>query len=141
MADEDPRKNPLPVSVVPRLLAEGAAHYHARRFWHAHEAWEAAWHALRAAEDGRAPYVRGMILATAAFENAVRQKEAGSKRQLAESLHALLAHKDAGESLLENAHDWEQSLVRLYVDMCRRRRWEHWNEGDWEAPPIRLRGP
>ena len=54
-----------PLEDVPRLLREGAAEFNARRFWHAHEAWESAWHALRArrllfAVDQQ-PYLQGYL--------------------------------------------------------------------------------
>lgn len=137
MASEDPRHSPACVTAVPRLLREGAAHYAERRFWHAHEAWEEAWHSLRAArEEEKAAWVRGMILATAAFENATRGKEEGFKRQMAEALHALLAHEAVGDELVEDAAGWTRGLARLYADACRRRRWEWWNEGGWSAPPL-----
>lgn len=136
----DPRKEAAPPAEVPRLLHEGAAHYNARRFWHAHEAWEAAWHALRAAgRQEEAAYVRGMILVTAGLENAVRKKEAGFKRQLAEGLHALLANRAASDALgLREARAWEDALCLLYTDACRRREWAWWNESGWTAPGLVL---
>lgn len=131
---EDPRASPACASEVPRLLREGAARFAERRFWDAHEAWEEAWHALRAArEDEQAAYVRGMILVAAGLENATRGKEGGSKRQLAEGLHALLAHPAAGEALLENAREWERATVELQLDAARRVRWTDWQQGPWHA--------
>jgi len=65
----DPRKDPAPLAEVPRLLRGGAVEFNARRFWHAHEAWETAWHALRAHQPEAAGYVRGMILVAAALGN------------------------------------------------------------------------
>lgn len=139
----DPRKEAAPLAEVPRLLREGAAHYGERRFWHAHEAWESAWHALRAAgKADMAAYVRGMILVTAALENAVRKKEEGFKRQLAEGLHALLTSRPAAEALgVRDARAWEDALCLLYADACRRREWAWWNEGGWTAPPLALAEP
>lgn len=136
----DPRANAPPVSEVPRLLREGAAEYAARRFWHAHESWEEAWHALRAAgQPDAAAYLKGMILVTAAFENATRGKEAGFKRQFAEGLHALFVH-GAGASALgvRDARAWERALAAVYVDACRHRVWSHWNDGAWTAPALHL---
>lgn len=122
-------------------MAAGAEEYNARRFWHAHEAWEEAWHALRAAErDDAAGYLRGMILVTAALENATRKKEAGFKRQFAEGLHALFEHEPGAEELgVEDARAWERGLARLYVDASRRRVWTRWNESGWDAPRLALR--
>lgn len=139
----DPRREAAPVGEVPRLLREGAEHYNARRFWHAHEAWEAAWHALRADPAGeraaQAAYVRGMILVTAALENATRGKEEGFKRQLAEGLHALLTHREAAEAVgVREARAWEDALCLLHADACRRREWAWWNEGGWAAPPLHV---
>lgn len=140
VADEDPRKNPHCVTRVPTLLRQGADHYNARRYWHAHEAWEEAWHSLRAhQETDQAAYVRGMILTTAALENATRNKEPGFKRQMAEALHALLTHNFAAAKLgVVDAAQWHEELTRLYVDACRRRKWEWWNESGWSAPTLEL---
>lgn len=139
----DPRVETRPVEEVPALLRAGADEFNARRFWHAHESWESAWHALRAA--GRAEdaaYLRGMILATAALENATRDKESGFKRQLAEGLHTLLAHRDAAPRLgVRNARAWEDALVALYLDACRRRDWAWWNDQSWSAPRLDLAEP
>lgn len=136
----DPRLNAKPLEDVPRLVAEGAREYNARRFWHAHEAWEEAWHALRAAKrDEAGGYLRGMILVTAALENATRGKESGFKRQLAEGLHALLAHEAGATELRVHApRAWERALTALYADACRRRDWTWWNASGWTAPPLAL---
>ena len=136
----DPRKDPPPLSEVPRLVREGAAEFNARRFWHAHESWESGWHALRGAgEADAAAYLRGMILVAAALENATRGKEAGFKRQMAEGLHALLGHRDAAARVgVLDARAWEDAIVRLYVDACRRRDWEYWRAQPWDAPPVRI---
>lgn len=136
----DPRVHARPVEDVPVLLAEGAERFNARGFWHAHESWEEAWHALRAAGLAeRAGYVRGMILVAAGLENAARGKEEGFKRQLAEGLHALRSHRDAAEGLgVVDARGWEDALVGLYVEACRRRDWAWWNGQGWAAPPLRV---
>lgn len=136
----DPRAHPAPLEEVPALLREGAAEWNAARFWHAHEAWERAWHALRAAgREAEAGYARGMILCAAALENATRGKEEGFRRQMAEGLHLLLADPAAGAALgLEDAAAWERDLVRLYADACRRREWAWWNGSGWRAPRLRL---
>lgn len=134
----DPRQNAAPLHEVPRLLREGAAHYNGRRFWHAHESWEEAWHALRAAGHAEeAAYLRGMILITASLENATRGKEEGFKRQFAEGLHALLSHRSAAAPLgLADARAWEDALCLLYADACRRREWAWWNGSGWTAPVL-----
>lgn len=136
----DPRKEARPAGDVPGLLRAGAERYNAASFWHAHEAWEEAWHALRAAgRDGEAAYVRGMILVAAALENATRGKEDGFKRQLAEGLHALRTHPEARDALgLADGAAWEDALVVLYADACRRREWAWWNAGGWRAPPLHV---
>lgn len=136
----DPRKEARPLEGVPALLRAGAAEFNARRFWHAHEEWEEAWHALRAA--GRAEeaaYLRGMILVAAALENATRGKEEGFKRQLAEGLYALKTHAAAraGLGLLDGAA-WEEGIVTLYADACRRREWAWWNGEAWAAPVLHI---
>ena len=134
----DPRASPAPMGDVPRLLREGAAEWNARRFWHAHESWEAAWHAFRAAGDAEAAEcLHGLILAAAALENATRGKEEGFKRQMAEALHLLRAHLDAAPRLaLLAAPPLVDALVALYLDACRRRVWAQWNEGGWRAPLL-----
>lgn len=132
----DPRKETAARSEVASLLAEGAALFNARQFWHAHEAWERAWHALRAGgESELARYVRGMILATAALENATRGKESGFKRQMAEALHVLRAHAAARVAMPA----WEEALVALYLDACRQVDWAAWNARGWAAPVLNLR--
>lgn len=134
----DPRVETAPLAEVPRLLREGAHEYASARFWHAHEAWESGWHALRAhGRDDEAAYLRGMILVTAALENARRGKEEGFKRQMAEGLHQLLAHPAATDALgVREPRTWERALLALYVDACRRRVWSGWNESGWQAPPL-----
>lgn len=100
VADEDPRLAPVPLSAVPQHVAEGAARYNAGRFWHAHEAWEIAWHALRAAgKPAEADYVQGLVFVTAAFENLQRGKPVGARRQLAKALARLRALEGRGEAL------------------------------------------
>lgn len=136
----DPRAAPASPAEVPALLAEGAREFNERRFWHAHEAWETAWHALRAAgREADAGYVRGMILVAAALENALRGKEEGFKRQFAEGLHALHGHR-VGAPLVD-APAWEDALAQLYADACRRREWAWWRDSPWVAPTVELRGP
>lgn len=136
MKGEDPRIDPAPLSEVPRLLRAGAEEFNARRYWHAHEAWEAAWHSLRKHAPERAAYVKGMILVTAALENAVRGKESGFKRQFAEGLHHLLASPEA--SPLRNGRAWVDALVPMYVDACRRVDWSTWRDSTWTPPPVEL---
>lgn len=136
----DPRKDAAPLGEVPALVAEGAREYAARRFWHAHEAWERAWHALRAGERPEAAgYLRGMILVAAALENATREKEEGFKRQFAEGLHHLLTHERGADELgVREPRAWERGLVALYAEACRRREWAFWNASGWSAPALEV---
>lgn len=136
----DPRKDTASLAELPALVAEGAREYAARRFWHAHEAWERAWHALRAADRPEAAgYLRGMILIAAALENAVREKEDGFKRQFAEGLHHLLAHEAGAVELgVRDARAWERALTALYAEACRRREWAFWNASGWSAPALEV---
>ncbi|HWG89727.1 MAG TPA: DUF309 domain-containing protein [Candidatus Thermoplasmatota archaeon] len=141
MSKEDPRLTPAPRSAVPRLLEEGAAHYNAGRYWDAHEAWEEAWHALRAAgEQATADYLQGMILATAGLENLKRGKEEGFKRQFASALHRFRTHRGEGARLgLAEEEVWREALTDLYLDACRHRRIDHWANREAPAPVLRLR--
>lgn len=140
MKGPDPRANPVPLTEVPRLLRAGADEYDARRFWHAHEAWEEAWHALRAASRGaEAEFLHGLILCAAALENATRRKEAGFKRQFAEGLFLLREHAAGARPLgVADAASFIDALAHLYVDACRRRDWTHWLDSGWVAPRIAL---
>lgn len=133
----DPRVEAPPLEDVPRLLREGASEWNGARYWHAHEAWEGAWHALRKAGRAEAAaYVRGMILVAAALENARRGKEAGFRRQFAEGLHALKSSPSEGLGLAE-ARAWEDALTLLYADAMRRREWAWWRDSGWRAPEIK----
>lgn len=134
----DPRANARPLADVPALLRAGAEELRGRRFWHAHEAWEEAWHALRAADrKDAAELLHGLILVAAALENATRGKEAGFKRQAAEGLHLLRAHLSAADELrLVEAPRLVDALTALYLDACRRRDWAQWNGAGWRAPEV-----
>lgn len=140
MKGPDPRANPAPVSELPRLVAEGAARFDAAEFWHAHESWEEGWHALRGAgEEDTALFLKGMILAAAALENAKRGKEDGFKRQMAEGLALLRENRQRATRLgLTDADAWIEALVDLYLAACRRRDWSQWNTSGWRAPPMPL---
>lgn len=131
---------PAAPEAIPALVGEGAGCYQRREFWHAHESWETAWHALRAHGPAEAAgYLRGMILITAALENARRGKEAGFKRQFAEGLHQLHAHAEGAAHLgLREPRAWERALAALYADACRRREWAWWNTSGWTAPPLTI---
>jgi hypothetical protein len=99
-AEEDPRKNPAPLAQVPDLIAEGAARYNAGEFWHAHESWEKAWHALRGAgQQDAADFVQALIWVTASFENLQRGKPAGFRAQLAKAVRQLRALAGRGAEL------------------------------------------
>jgi len=100
LAEEDPRAHPLPLDKVPGRVAEGAARYNAGQFWHAHEAWEQAWHALRAAgKEQDADFVQALVLVTAGFENLRRGKPAGFGRQLDKALRWLDRVQGRGAAL------------------------------------------
>ncbi len=122
-------------------MGVGAAHFNDRAFWNAHESWEEAWHILRGQDnDSATEFVHGMILATAAFENAVRGKERGFKRQLASALHILRARRGAGTGLgVENEHAWTEALVDAYLAACRELRWTTWRGSGWVAPRLIVR--
>lgn len=122
MSDVDPRANPVPLSEVPRLLAEGARRFDAGQYWDAHEAWEEAWHALRAA--GRAEdadFLQGLILATAATENLKRGKVAGFVRQGAHALWRLRRHAASAPALGVRA-GFADEFLDFYLDATRRTR-------------------
>lgn len=98
--DPDPRLSPAPLAEVPSLVAEGAARYNAGHYWPAHESWEKAWHALRAAgRQEEADFLQGLVLVTAALENLRRGKPAGFRRQLAKALRVLRALPGRGAAL------------------------------------------
>lgn len=140
MKGPDPRKETVSASEVPVKLREGGDLFDARSFWHAHEAWETAWHALRAQGDvDGAAFVRGLILVAAACENATRGKEAGFKRQGAEGLHALRGATAAGARLgLRDAPRWVDEATAFYLDACRQTDWPAWNASGWTLPPLRM---
>lgn len=134
----DPRVDPAPLHAVPRLLREGAQEWNEGRFWHAHEVWEGAWHALRSAGDaGAAEFVHGVILCSAALENATREKEAGFKRQCAEGLYLMRTHLEAA-GRMGVPPGFLDALVLLYVDACRRQDWADWNGSGWRAPSLEM---
>lgn len=102
---------------VRERIAEGARLFNEAQFWHAHEAWEEAWLALReAGEHDASELVQGLILATAAFENLRRGKRAGFAVQLAKALTRLRAHgahaKDLG---IEDGETFREALTELYL--------------------------
>jgi predicted metal-dependent hydrolase len=131
----DPRIETAPLADVPRLLREGAAQFNAREFWHAHEAWETAWHALRKEDANAAEFLHGVILVAAALENAKRGKESGFKRQYAEGLYLMRTHLDAAPRVGLDPKILD-ALALLYVDACRRLDWALWNASGWSAPTL-----
>jgi predicted metal-dependent hydrolase len=118
VADEDPRKNPAPLAEVPALVAEGAARYNAGKHWHAHESWEQAWHALRAAgKQEEADFLQGLVFVTAAFENRQRGKLPGFRRQLAKGIARLQALEGRGAALgLLDEGAFVRALARVAAD-------------------------
>jgi predicted metal-dependent hydrolase len=140
MGDPDPREDPPDMDAVPGLLQEGADDYNAGRFWEAHEAWEEAWHALRAAgRTEEAEFLQGAILVAAAFENATREKPLGFRRQGAQALRQLRANPGAGDHLgLADEEAWVEAVLAIYLEACSAHRFAAWLATDWEAPPLRL---
>lgn len=60
-----------------RLLAEGIEHFNSRRFWEAHESWEAIW--LESAEPDKT-FLQGLIQLTAACHHFRRGTLSGGIR-------------------------------------------------------------
>jgi predicted metal-dependent hydrolase len=83
---------PLRVDVA-HAIARGQALFNQRQFWHAHEAWEAAW----LVEDGQVRrMLQGLIQVTAGYHNAFVRRRAGSVvKQLAAGLEKLEDVPDA----------------------------------------------
>lgn len=138
MSGHDPREDPPPEDQVPALLQAGARDYNAGDFWEAHEAWEEAWHALRAAGRGDdADFLQGLILVAAAFENATRDKPEGFRRQGAQGLRQLRRNPGAGTRLgLADEDAFVEALLDTYLEACSAHRFQAWNETDWTAPHL-----
>src|SRR2546423_14166058 len=83
---ELPSDSELEALSAGRLLQLGIDLHNERRFFEAHEAWEAAW--LRAPDPLRAFY-QGLIQVTAAFVHLSRNEYPGSHRLLDEGLAKL----------------------------------------------------
>lgn len=134
----DPRDHAPPLPEVPRLFAEGAKRYNDGLYWEAHESWEEAWHSLRnAGRDDDARFLRGLILATAAFENLKREKPSGFQRQMAKALLRLRALAGRGERLLGLVGEeaLRDALTDLFLDAMRVRHLEGLDDLD-RAPPA-----
>lgn len=138
--DPDPRLNPRALTAVPELVRRGVEEFNAGRFWHAHEDWEEAWHALRGAGQAEAAdFLQGMILVTAGFENAKRGKESGFRRQTAKGLSMMRAHRGEGRGLGLAAEDaWIEAVTDTYLAACAHLRFEWWTAKGIEAPRIEL---
>ena len=138
----DPRKHARPLADVPALVAEGARLFNEARYWHAHEAWEEGWHALRAAERPRtAAFLQGLILATAALENLRRGKADGFRRQLAQGLHHLRGNAGEGAALGVAGEDaLVEALLALHLDASRRTRLAGLDELGVNPPRIEIDG-
>lgn len=134
----DPRVDPQPLARVPTLVMEGARLYNEGHYWHAHEAWEEAWHALRAKRlAGAATFLQGLILAAAAFENLRRGKPTGFRRQMAQALHQLrTARSSAGELGVRAPDAFVEALLDLYLEAARRPKLAGWS--DLAGAPPRL---
>ena len=89
-ADADPRLGPrLGAAELDAVLREGAALFDAGQHWHAHEAWEAAWHRAPA---GERDFFRGLIHAAAALVHHARGNAYGFERQRARMEARLAAY-------------------------------------------------
>lgn len=124
VAKTDPRASPRDARDVPALVAEGARRFNAGKFWDAHETWEDAWHALRAAKRPEdAAFLQGLILATAALENLRRGKPTGFRRQMAEALVRLRARGGTGGRVgVADDAAFADALLEFYLDAARRTR-------------------
>ena len=113
---------PLRVDVAD-ALARGQALFNQRQFWHAHEAWEAAW----LVEEGEVRrMLQGLIQVTAGYHNAFVRRRAGSvAKQLAAGLQKLEGIPDAlgGLALAEF-----RTAVALTLVEARR-----WHRGESEG--------
>src|SRR3990172_4554127 len=95
LATGDEQRTAYLASLSPAgLLALGIELYNAGHFWHAHEAWEAAW--LDAPNELRAFY-QGLIQVTAAFVHVTRNEYPGSVRLLAAGIEKLEGYGPAHE--------------------------------------------
>lgn len=143
MPGEDPRKSPRPLAHLPALLAAGAAEFNAQRYWHAHEDWEIAWHALRAAGHARdAAFLQGMIVVAAGFENAKRHKEAGFRRQTAKGLALLRANREGGPALgVLDSDAWIERLTDCYLEAAAHSKFAWASEKGIVAPTVAIKAP
>ncbi|MHB8585758.1 MAG: DUF309 domain-containing protein [Thermoplasmatota archaeon] len=107
---------------MPRLLQEGIDAWNRAGFFEAHEAWEGAWHSLRAAkENDAAHFVHGLILMAAAFENLKRGKVDGFRRQGAEGLWLIRKHEAAARNLALDGPSIRGFCEDGYLNAARRR--------------------
>lgn len=88
-APDDEREAHLASLDAPGLLRFGVDLYHAGEYWHAHEAWEAAW---LAAPTGLHGFYQGLIQLTAAFVHLRRGQYPGAVRLLAAAIEKLAAY-------------------------------------------------
>lgn len=112
----------FPQGIVP-ALAEGAAHFNEGAYWDAHEAWEAAWLALRdRGRDETAHFVQGLILATAALENMTQGNAHGFRVQMAKALVRMRAHPGEGRHIgLVDEDGFREGLTDLFLGALQER--------------------
>lgn len=127
------------MTLAPKLR-EGADLFNSGKYWHAHEAWEEAWHALK--REGRATdadAVQGLILVTAAFENRERNKKEGFTRQLANGLRRVRAGRARLEGLgFAGMAEFAEALVDLHLGSTSALDWDAWRARGERPPPLRV---
>ena len=97
-------------------FAEGVAHFNARRFWEAHESWEAIW--LEADADVE-QFLQGLIQLTAAYHHLQRGTFRGGVRLVDAALRRLSAYpagfwnldRAAAEEAAARHAAWARSLL------------------------------
>jgi len=93
----------------------GVAHFDAREFFEAHEAWEELW--LRAAEPQKT-FLQGIIQLAAAFHHYQRGNSSGAKSLLAAGITKLEGFQPSHcgidvAALLAAAHAWANGLAEM----------------------------
>ncbi|HXX44299.1 MAG TPA: DUF309 domain-containing protein [Candidatus Acidoferrales bacterium] len=93
----------------------GIAHFNAREFFEAHEAWEELW--LRAQEPQKA-FLQGIIQVAAAFHHYQRGNSNGAKSLLAAGITKLEGFSPSHggidlAALLAAAHAWADALAEM----------------------------
>lgn len=115
------------------LWKQGAEHWAALQYWHAHESWEVVW---RGADATRAPTLRACIQLAAALH---KPSQAQRLRSVGKPECAGLS--DGMRRLLDRAHagfdpDLDQNLTVWFRGEWQRalEQWRAWNETKTSAP-------